>query len=447
MAARRLLIRLCIGSAAGYAGYVSFVYMRTQFEIQRRKEIYDSLISQGLLDTKVRLLDPRFLSMKILGRYENPFTEYRPQTLFEFMVMRFMELTEHGKRGGLPSDPEVLKKLLPSVKPDLDLISQIRSGVDKIPAFPKLPPVDRRLSYTWLGQSCGFLQIGKLSFLVDPLFSDHLVNRYVGPKRYIPVPVGLDRFLQGIGGPPEFVMVSHDHPDHLDQESIAKIGNKSKWIVPLGLGKYLKKRGVWNYLEMDWWDRIPLDAALPDDGMPSKRGNHCKKKHTYEVVCLPSMHWGGRILIDSNSRLWCSFMILRDGKALFYHGGDTGYASELFRRVGKEFGPVKLSALPIGQYCPEWHQRPRHISPQESVQIMKDLHSHKMVGVHWGTFVLSSENFLDPARELTLLAHKENRPNSIIIPQCGRTIVMDAEKIDFKHDDKAVQKDTVTVYQ
>jgi len=447
MIARRLLFRIGIGSIGVYTGYVGFVYIRTQYEIQRRKEMYDNLTSQGLLDTKVRLLDPRFCSMKILGRYENPFPEYRPQTLFEFIVMRFIELTQHGNRGGLPCDPKALKKLLPSVKPNLGLISQTRLGIEQSSAFPELPPVARRLCYTWLGQSCGLLQVGRLSFLVDPLFSDHLVSRYLGPKRYIPLPVGLDQFLQGIGGPPEFVMVSHDHPDHLDQESIAKIGNKSKWIVPLGLGEYLRKRGVWNVLEMDWWDRIPLEV-------PSPRGrNHIgdkalsKEPHNYEVVCIPSMHWGGRTLIDSNSRLWCSFLVLRDGKALFYHGGDTGYTSELFRRVGQEFGPVKLAALPIGQYCPEWHQRPRHISPQESVQIMKDLKGHKMVGVHWGTFVLSSENFLDPARELTLLAHKENRPNSIIVPQCGRTIVMDTDKMDFEHDDKAVQEGAVTVYQ
>lgn len=430
---RRIPLKVGVGVVGIYVAYTGYAYERSQMEIQHRHEIYHQLVSQGLIDEKVRLVDPRFRSLKILGRYENPFIEYRPQTLFEFFVMRCVELTQHGKRGGLPTDPEMIKKILPSVVPDMKLISESRRGIDD-KTHEQLPPLDRRLSYTWFGQSTGYLQIGKLSFLMDPLFSDCLVNRFIGPKRYQKSPVSLQTLLDRTGGAPEYVMVSHDHPDHLDRQSMATIGNGSKWIVPIGLGKYLKRHGIDNIIEMDWWDRVPLEINAND-------------KHKYEVVCLPAMHWAGRNLLDSNRRLWCSFMILRDGKSIFYHGGDTGYTGELFRRIGEEFGPVKFCVLPIGQYSPPWHQRPRHSSPEESVQIMKDLHCHKMVGVHWGTFVLSSENFLEPAKKLAVIANKENRPNNIVIPQCGRTMVMDMDKLDFKHDDRAINDGDITLYK
>ncbi|QPG73906.1 hypothetical protein FOA43_001221 [Brettanomyces nanus] len=431
------MIQLGLGLMGAYCSYSGYVYLRSQMEIEQRQQIYQSLLTQGLLDQKVRLLDPRFRSLRILGRYENPFPEYRPQTLFEFFIMRFIELTHYGRRGGLPVDPKSLKKTLPSAYPDLDLILASRRGEESVKGHPALPPLHNRMSYTWLGQSCGLLQISSLSFLLDPMFQDHLVNKYFGPQRYVSAPIGLNTLMEKTDGAPEFVLVSHDHPDHLDPDAISLIGNSSQWIVPIGLGKYLKDRGVSNVIEMDWWDRLPLTFEKSSDRVTSH----------YEVVCLPSMHWGGRTLMDSNSRLWCSFMVLRDGKALFYHGGDTGYTSELFRKLGTEFGPVKFAALPIGQYSPQWHQRPRHVSPSESVQIMKDLQCHKMVGVHWGTFVLSSENYLEPARQLRMLARKDNRPNSIIVPQCGRTVVMDTAKMDFDHDEKAAKEGESVVYQ
>ncbi|VEU20284.1 DEKNAAC101227 [Brettanomyces naardenensis] len=428
-------VQLGLGITGVYVSYTGYVYTRSQMEIQQRQRLYLDLMSEGLLDEQVKLVDPRFRSLKILGRFENPFPEYRPQTLFEFVGMRFAELTQHGRRGGLPSDPEIIKKNLPLAVPDFDLIAASRRGEETVQGYKDLPPLQDRLSYTWLGQSCALLQISSVSFMLDPLFADHLVNRYLGPQRYIPAPASLDTIINKTGGAPDFIMVSHDHPDHLDNDAISKIGNRSQWIVPLGLGDYLKDRGVTNVVEMDWWDRMPLESGSS------------KRSGKYEIVCLPSMHWAGRTLLDSNSRLWCSFMVLRDGKAIFYHGGDTGYSGELFRKLGEEFGPVKFSALPIGQYLPQWHQGPRHVAPQESVQIMKDLNCHKMVGVHWGTFVLSWENYLDPARQLTQLALKESRPNNIIVPQCGRTMVMNLAKMDFKHDDKAEEQARTVVYK
>lgn len=403
--------QLGIGVVGAYCSYTGYVYVRSQMEIERRQQMYRSMAGEDLLD-KAQLVDPRFRSMRVLGRFENPFPEYRPQTLFEFFAMRLIELSQIGKRrGGLPSTEEKIRESLPVYEPDFDLLQMTHEGIDKIKQRPLIPRLKDRLTYTWLGQSCALVQVSSLSFLLDPLFDDHLVSEYVGPKRYTPCPTSIDRIEQTIGLP-DFVLVSHDHPDHLDLSSIDRIGNGSRWIVPTGLGPFLKERGVTNVVELDWWDRVPLNAA----------GN-------YEIVCLPAMHWGGRTMVDANQRLWCSFMIVKDGQSVLYHGGDTGYSSGLFRKLGQEFGPVKLAALPIGQYCPQWHQRPRHISPQESVQIMKDLSCAKMVGVHWGTFVLSSENYLEPAKQLSQLATLEKRPNGIIVPEHGRTMVMDMSKM------------------
>lgn len=116
-------------------------------------------------------------------------------------------------------------------------------------------------------------------------------------------------------------------------------------------------------------------------------------------------------------------MILKKGRSIFYHGGDTGYVDGLFKKIGDKYGPITLAALPIGQYCPEWHQKPRHISPLESIKMMKEMKVENMVGVHWGTFTLSSEDYLEPADKLT-----EINAEGATVPQPGFTNIYNISK-------------------
>lgn len=403
-----LKIRSILYALATYTTYTTYSYVMAQRAIDEREKEFN-----------INGKDNRFDVLEIHGRYENPFREYRPQTLYEFFVMRLIELSEFGPRGGVPRDPELRVDELHWVQPSVEYIKNLRDFCLK----------SGMVAYTWLGQSCGLFQSGGKVFLMDPLFEDSIVNDTFGPRRVVPCPLKIDQIVDSIK--PDYILVSHDHPDHLGDDSATKLSTiegTCKWIVPNGIGEFLSSHGVKlsNVIELKWWERVRLDEE-------------------FEIVCLPAMHWSGRMLLDSNKSLWCSFMILKNGKSLFYHGGDTGYATGIFSKIGELYGPVKFAALPIGQYCPEWHQRPRHISPAESVKIMKEMKIHKMVGVHWGTFVLSSEHYLEPGKLLLEEATKNDRINNIIVPSQGRTIMMKEDKINFSTDDEIDREDKFCV--
>ncbi|ODV86678.1 hypothetical protein CANARDRAFT_195500 [[Candida] arabinofermentans NRRL YB-2248] len=437
-----LKAKLGLGILVTYSTYSTYTYFLTQREIQKR---HDDHNSRNLKPDTSRVA--RFLPMLINGRFENPFTEYRPQTIFEFFAMRILELFEPGKKGGLPKSTEELRKELPIREPDFELIKSNHSSLET-PQLPSpvedsdpklnplpvhsedihhdgsqiLPDLNNRLTFTWFGQSCSLFQISNLTFLTDPLFENHLVSKLLGPKRITESPVSLDELVEQVV--PDYVMVSHDHPDHFEESAIKKLGNRVTWIVPVGIKRLLSKHGVSNVIEMSWWDRV----QLPVTSKTTKSNG--KDNDIYEVVCIPAMHWSGRCLLDTNSTLWCSFLVLKNGKSVVLHCGDTGYSADLFKSVGEIYQPITLGLLPIGQYCPQWHQKPRHIDPAESLQIMEDLKINRIVGVHWGTFILSSEKYLEPKQKLLELAEVRNLQNRAVVPDFGKTIVMEIDSGD-----------------
>lgn len=376
-----LKVRSIVYTLLTYTAYTAYSYRLTQHVIVEREKLYEYGI------------DKRFDTLEILGRFENPFKEYRPQTIYEFFVMRLIELTEIGKkRGNVPDDMDDRKKSLGWMKASVDKIKELGETCND------------KVGYTWLGQSCGILQSGNKMFLMDPLFEDWIVNKWVGPRRIVPSPLNIDEMMELS---PDYVVVSHDHPDHLGDETTRKFSQLDlKWIVPFGVKDFLLDHNVKeeSIIEMKWWEKQQLDSE-------------------FEIVCLPAMHWSGRKLYDANQSLWSSFMILKKGRSIFYHGGDTGYVDGLFKKIGDKYGPITLAALPIGQYCPEWHQKPRHISPLESIKMMKEMKVENMVGVHWGTFTLSSEDYLEPADKLT-----EINAEGATVPQPGFTNIYNISK-------------------
>ncbi|CCH46691.1 N-acyl-phosphatidylethanolamine-hydrolyzing phospholipase D [Wickerhamomyces ciferrii] len=409
--------KIGLGIVASYTSYALYVSYAANKEITKRSQLEQLKIANSNLKPEeihgqASLID-KYLSFTVAGRFENPFEEYRVQTLFEFFLSRILELFEGKSRGNVPSNSK-LRELLPIFTPDFELLreSSLKDNpTKKESSDPKLPKFQDRLTFTWLGQSCSYISISGVNFLTDPLFANYLVNPYLGPKRITPSPCKIEELPK-----PHFIMVSHNHPDHFDEEIADKLHNESTWIVPLGLRKSLAKKGIFNIIELDWWDRVKLPVSEDPN-------NH------YEIVCTPAMHWSGRHLLDSNSSLWCSYVILRNNKPIFFHAGDTGYVNDLFKMIGSKYGyGLKLAMLPCGQYCPQWHQKPRHINPEECIKIMKDLKAQKIIGVHWGTFVLSSEHFLEPKLKLEELAKNLNKVYDIFAGEFGKTLVMDLSK-------------------
>lgn len=397
----------------GYALYVSCSAskeieerLKKSYEVERQAENYEGTLV-------------KYLPLQVLGRYENPFDEYRIQTVYEFFCNRFVELFQRN-RGGIPPDKKQMRLLMPVHTPKWDLDHDIKTLKDDsetlsyeilAPDSPEAVSIaeerpeqpDRVALYnTWLGQSCNYIVYDELKILTDPLFSDFLLHETLGPKRITEMPCEIEQVPT-----PDVILVSHNHPDHLDLKSLEfwRDGHPL-WIVPKGMKYFMDEHKVKNVVELSWWETCEL----------------YKNGEKFHISSTPAMHWSGRSLIDANRSLWCSFLLSHRGKPVMFHAGDTGYVKDLYTRIKNRYGPgCRLALLPCGQYCPEWHQRPRHINPRELIKVMNDLDAQNALGVHWGTFVLSGEYFREPKERLENLAEWKAIRGRCYCPELGKT--------------------------
>lgn len=239
---------------------------------------------------------------------------------------------------------------------------------------------------TWLGHASFLFQYRGLNVLTDPVLSERASPfRLVGPKRYTPPALTVADMP-----PIHLVLISHNHYDHLDEPTVRQLhrrfGDRLCFCVPMGLRSWFEKRGIHNLVELDWWQSTPLSTEN-------------------EVFCLPTQHFSGRTPTDTNTSLWCSWLLEMDGFR-FYFGGDTGYG-KVFREIGELFAPIDLALLPIGAYDPRWFMAPVHVAPEESVRIHQDIGARQSVAMHWGTFVLTDEPMDEPPRRLKMALERQ----------------------------------------
>ena len=229
---------------------------------------------------------------------------------------------------------------------------------------------------TWIGHSTVLVQLDGAAFLTDPTWAERSgpFSGRIGVRRYTPPGVAFDA-LPRI----DFVLISHDHYDHLDEATVRRLARKFDpvFVVPLGIKAWLADRGITNVVELNWGESVTI-AGL-------------------RVVCTPAQHESGRTLADRGRRLWSSWAVL--GSKRFYFAGDTGYSGH-FKQIGETLGPFDLAALPIGSYTPSLHLRSVHISPEEALQAGLDLRARQLVGIHWGTFALGREPCDEPPQRV-----------------------------------------------
>lgn len=246
----------------------------------------------------------------------------------------------------------------------------------------KSPP-HTELLVTWLGHSTLLIQYQGLNILTDPIFSDRASPfSFAGPRRYTDVALRMEDLP-----PIDAVVISHDHYDHMDTATIEAIGNSAHWYVPLGNAALLNSVKVTNVTELDWWEA----AELAD----------------VKFILTPTQHWSGRGLFDRYQTLWGSWTIdFKDQSQKLWFGGDTGYNDVQFKEIGDKLGPFNMSFIPIGAYEPRWFMKNAHVNPEEAVKIHQDIKSEKSIGIHWGTFVLTSEEVTRPLIDLKIAVQK-----------------------------------------
>lgn len=227
---------------------------------------------------------------------------------------------------------------------------------------------------TWIGHSTLLIQIEGMNILTDPMWGERASPvSFYGPKRFVKPGLAFED-LPKI----DVVLISHDHYDHLDVETIKKLGNKPFYIFPLGLADFFEDLNIKNFQELDWGGEIKFNQM--------------------KFICMPAQHFSGRTLFDRNKTLWAGFVIQAKAANLYY-AGDTGYNSD-FKKIGESFGPFDVAAIPIGAYTPDWFMKPVHVDPREAVDIYLDVKAKYFVPIHWGTFQLGDEPVKEPPKVL-----------------------------------------------
>jgi len=230
---------------------------------------------------------------------------------------------------------------------------------------------------TWIGHATLLVQMDHATFLTDPIWSERASPvSFTGPKRAQAPGVAIADLP-----PIDFVIVSHDHYDHLDLPSLKALADRDAdtvFVVPLENGATLRDAGVSNVVELDWGGAIEI-AGL-------------------RVECLPAQHWSGRGLFDRRVTLWASYAVIGP-EHRFYFAGDTGYFDG-FAEIGAAHGPFDLAAMPIGAYSPREMMHLFHMNPEEAMQAARDVRAERIVPIHYGTFDLSDESPDEPPRRL-----------------------------------------------
>lgn len=251
---------------------------------------------------------------------------------------------------------------------------------------------------TWIGHASYLVQLGGRSLLLDPVFSMRLA---VVPRNG---PPGLARAdLPDV----DVVVVTHNHRDHLDLPSLRLLGPAPVYVVPAGLGQWLRRAGFPRVVELQWWEQRDVEG--------------------FEITFVPSQHWSRRGLFDENDSLWGGYVIARDGLRV-YHSGDTAWFDG-FGEIGRRAGPIDAAMLPIGAYEPRWFMRTQHIDPIEAVRAFEDLGAARFFAMHWGTFKLTDEDLLEPPQVLREHWDARGLPEARReIPAIGETVRLDRDR-------------------
>lgn len=238
---------------------------------------------------------------------------------------------------------------------------------------------------TWVGHATMLVQVGHVTFLTDPIWSDWPSPvPMVGPRRYVDPGIAMADLP-----PIDFVVISHNHYDHLDLPTLQDLAQRDPdtvFYVPVGNGDLLRGKGVSNVKEMDWGDTVQHAGVT--------------------VHCLPSQHWSKRSLTDDHKALWAAWAVTSEQGKVFF-AGDTGYFSG-FKDIGDRLGPFNLAALPIGAYEPRAMMEASHMNPEEAVQAAIDLGAENAIAMHFGTFDLSDEPLEEPPQRFKKAAQKSN---------------------------------------
>ena len=256
-------------------------------------------------------------------------------------------------------------------------------------------PASQALQVTWLGHSSVLIELDGLRLLTDPVLSARASPvPFAGPKRFAPPALTVAQLP-----PIDAVILSHDHYDHLDRNTIRALADRvGHFYTTLGVGQRLIAWGVdaKRVTELDWWQETRFGPLT--------------------LAATPAQHFSGRGLRDGNSTLWASWVVLGAHERLFF-SGDTGM-HEGFSKIGERYGPFDLTLVECGAYNETWPDV--HMQPEQSLAAHQLVRGRTMMPVHWGTFDLAFHRWDEPAERIRALAAEQGV--HLVQPRPGETV-------------------------
>ncbi|MCX8124594.1 MAG: MBL fold metallo-hydrolase [Spirochaetes bacterium] len=304
------------------------------------------------------------------GKYFNPWMPMKDRNFFNFLEWKFT------KNANSYTDQE--KSYLPKV---------LANPLERIQALGDSDFI------MWVGHNTFLFRIDGTYFIVDPIFSD----RALLPKRVTPPGISINELKQlttKIN-----VIITHNHYDHLDEDSIKQLPPHAVFYVPLGLKDYFISLGRNNVVELDWWQEFSISDK-------------------FKIISLPKQHWSKRVSQSTNSTLWASYMLISP-QLTIYIAGDSGYFIG-YREYGKRFPKIDYALLPTTAYHPRWFMHYVHMNVDEALMAFDDLGAKYFIPTQWGTFALGEEPPGFPALDLKRkIAEKGLDPHRFLIMDIG----------------------------
>ncbi|KAJ5293732.1 hypothetical protein N7508_008553 [Penicillium antarcticum] len=296
-----------------------------------------------------------------------------------------------------------------------------------------------KLRATWLGHACYYVEFPSgLRVLFDPVFDARCGPYSFGPKRYTEPPCKIED-IPVI----DAVVISHNHYDHLSYPTVSKIAKQHPnchFFAPLGNKSWFHDSHIYNVTELDWWDEreiamSPAETKATEVELVGNASTVADIKA--RISCMPCQHITARGPFDKCKTLWASWAI-ESGGSKVYFAGDSGYRSvdevpkgeddwdpkynfpicPAFKQVGEFRGPFDLGLIPIGAYAPRHIFSSAHADPHDAVRMFKDTKCKNALAMHWGTWVLTEEDVLEPPRKLKEALKRHDIPESGVFDAC-----------------------------
>jgi len=258
----------------------------------------------------------------------------------------------------------------------------------------------------WLGHFSYFIQLGGKRILMDPVFNDHAAPFSLFNKNFS----GTELYRAADMPEIDFLLISHDHWDHLDHQTAVDLMPKVKTVVsPLGVGSHFMH---WGYpqekmLEADWNTALHFENG-------------------FAIHIVPARHFSGRLL-TRNKTLWGGFVLETPTHRIFL-SGDTGYGPHI-AEIAKAFGSFDLAAIDGGQYDARWPQM--HMTPEEAMRAARELNAKHLLLAHVGRFCISAHPWDEPF--IRAAAASRDMPLQFLTPKIGEAVWLDGAEQRFTH--------------